>query len=41
MGLDANGDGLFSTATIGNFSTSNTDMAWWVKFAGSASGWQF
>ena len=41
MGLDANEDGLFSTADIKNSSTSNTDMAWWVKFAGSANGWQF
>ena len=29
MGLDANEDGLFSTADIKNSSTSNTDMAWW------------
>jgi hypothetical protein len=41
MGLDANGDGLFSTADIKNSSASNTDMAWWVKFGKNENGWQF
>ena len=41
MGLDANGDGLFSNADIKNSDTSNTDMAWWMKFAKNTNGWQF